>query len=147
MLFPSVITIPIVIYIHTTVIHIFTIDSCHFDSTYVTISCNIPFHYPYRLSSLGSRGAGADPSWHRAKAGDTLDRPPVHPGHRQTTIHAQIHTYGQLRDQLTWLHVFGLWEEAGEPGGNHGENMQTPHWRIAPPGIWTHGPLAVRRQC
>uniref|UniRef100_A0A8C4SVK0 Sorting nexin 19b n=1 Tax=Erpetoichthys calabaricus TaxID=27687 RepID=A0A8C4SVK0_ERPCA len=28
------------------------------------------------------------------------------------------------------LHVFGLWEETGAPGGNprrHGENMQTPH--------------------
>ena len=27
-------------------------------------------------------------------------------------------------------HIFGLWEETGEPGGNprrHGENVQTPH--------------------
>lgn len=28
------------------------------------------------------------------------------------------------------MHIFGLWEEAGVPGGNqprHMENMQTPH--------------------
>ncbi len=37
------------------------------------------------------------------------------------------------------LHVFGLLEEARVPGGDpgtHGENMQTPHWKVQQqPGI------------
>ncbi|XP_062848407.1 uncharacterized protein LOC134310708 [Trichomycterus rosablanca] len=48
------------------------------------------------------------------------------------------------------LHVFGLWEETGAPRGNsrrHGENMQTPRTRTAPPGVRTQDLLAVRRQC
>jgi len=40
-------------------------------------------------------------------------------------------TVGQfiMANQLN-LHIFGLWEETGAPGGNprrHGENVQTPH--------------------
>ena len=47
------------------------------------------------------------------------------------------------------MHVFGRWEEAGEPGENpriHGENMQTPH-RKAPVRSWTWNSLAVARWC
>jgi len=36
---------------------------------YIYLHIYPSIHYQYRLSSLGSRGAGADPSWHWAKAG------------------------------------------------------------------------------
>ncbi len=55
-----------------------------------------------------------------------------------TTIHAHIHTYRRFAVTFN-LHVFGLWEEAGEPGENprgHGENTETPHRKVPPqPGI------------
>ncbi len=41
---------------------------------------------------------------------------------------------GNLESPIN-LHVFGLWEEAGENPRRHEENMQTPH-RRAPVGRW-----------
>ena len=41
------------------------------------------------------------------------------------------------------MDIFGLWEEAGVPGGNprkHGGNMQSLH-RKAPAGVWTRNLL------
>lgn len=52
-------------------------------------------------------------------------------GHIETDNNSQSHTtYGQFRVS-TWshMHVFGLWEEVGELGGNqcsYRDNMQTP---------------------
>ena len=50
-------------------------------------------------------------------------------GHQTITGLTHSRSHSHLSQQSTCLHVFGLWEEAGEPGENprkHGENMQTP---------------------
>ena len=62
-------------------------------------------------------------------------------------IHASLDTKGQslsMGNQPN-LHIFGLWEETGAPGGNpcrHKENVQTPHTDSDPsresnPGPWS----------
>ncbi|MEQ2301970.1 hypothetical protein AMECASPLE_001628 [Ameca splendens] len=56
----------------------------------------------------------------------TLDRSPVH--HRATQANNHSHLRAIETNSLN-SHVFGLWEEAGVPGGNphmHRGNMQTP---------------------
>jgi len=56
-------------------------------------------------SSLGA--AGADPSWHRAKAGFTLDRPPVHlRAHIETDNHSCSHSHLRAIYWSSWLYHF-----------------------------------------
>ncbi len=56
--------------------------------------------------------------------------------HTETNNHSPSHSHLQTPVNL---HVFELWEEAGEPGQNprrHGENVQTSHRKVLPqPGI------------
>ncbi len=84
---------------------------------------NCPVHHSI-MSLQRIMGAGANPSWHWARAGFNLhkyiDKQPF------TLTFTPTCSF----ESLINLHVFGLWEEAGAPGGNphrHEENMQTPH--------------------
>lgn len=61
---------------------------------------------------------------------DTLEKLPLHlrAKYKQATICTPTHTYGQFRaPNSSKRHVFGPWEEAGEPVENprrHWENIQ-----------------------
>lgn len=70
------------------------------------------------------------PSYHKVKAGYTLDKVPVrHETERKTSIHT--HTYQQLRAaNYPNLHVFRSWKEAGIPredAQRRRESAQTQH--------------------
>ncbi|KAK3507455.1 hypothetical protein QTP70_021822 [Hemibagrus guttatus] len=62
------------------------------------------------------------------KAGYTLDGVPTHRrAHTLSFTHAITH-YGQFRDaNQPTMHVFGLGEETGVPGGNPGEHANSTH--------------------
>lgn len=47
---------------------------------------------------------------------------------------------------LRYMHVFGLWEEAGE-AGEDGENVPSPHRKAPGPRDRTRNPPAVRLRC
>ncbi len=75
----------------------------------------------------GHRQAGANPSWHWARAGFTLDKSPVH--HRLTYWDKQPFTLtltptGNLEPPISLL-VFRLWEEAGILRGTHTDTGRT----------------------
>lgn len=66
---------------------------------------------------------------------------------RQTPTHTHSHTWDQCeeaRSPLAQVHVFELWQEAGENPGGHGKNRQTPHGE-APGPQWgqTHSTIVT----
>ncbi len=89
--------------------------------------CIHPLSIPLILNRVAA-GAGADPSWHWASGGVQSVTGPTYRDRQPLT------STGNLESPIN-LHVFGLWEEAGENPQRHEENMQTPH-RRAPVGRW-----------
>ena len=77
-----------------------------------------PFSTAYPIRGRGRGGQGPIPAYW-GEGWVTLDKSPVRhraDKKRKTIIHTNIHTCEQFRG--TSLRVFGMWEEAGEPGEN-----------------------------
>jgi len=72
------------------------------------------------LTHITNVGSGANPTYHWVKAGFTWTRSSLSQSsyRDRQPCSLMLTPTGHLESNYLKLHVLGLWEEAGEPGGN-----------------------------